>query len=170
MSMKLYELAHDYENLMAAIENGDVPEEAIFDTLESITTLLDEKADNIACWIKQLTAEAEAIKAEEDKLKARRTAKLNRAERLTNYLAECLTNAGRTKIETARNVISFRKNPPKVVIDNEAGFVEWAQTHADGFLNYGKPTINKTAIKDYIASGGQLDGVRIESSQNLAIK
>lgn len=168
--MKLYELANDYENLMAAVENGDIPEEALADTLESITALLDEKADNIACWIKQLTAEAEAIKAEEDKLKARRTAKLNRAERLTNYLAECLTNAGRNKIETARNVISFRKTPPKVVIDNENGFIEWAQTYADGFLNYGRPTINKTAIKDYITSGGQLDGVRIESSQNLAIK
>jgi hypothetical protein len=168
--MKLYELSKDYENLILAIENGDIPETAIADTLESITSLLDEKADNIACWIKQLTAEAEAIKAEEDKLKARRTAKLNRAERLTEYLAECLTNAGRTKIETARNVISFRKTPEKVVIDNESAFVEWAQSHADGFLNYGKPTINKTAIKDYINGGGQLEGVRMESSQNIAIK
>lgn len=168
--MKLYELSKDYENLILAIENGDIPETAITDTLESITTLLDEKADNIACWIKQLTAEAEAIKAEEDKLKARRTAKLNRAERLTNYLAECLTNAGRNKIETARNVISFRKTPGKVVFDNEKAFVEWAQKHADGLLTYKEPTTNRAAIQDYIKLGGQLDGVRIESSQNLAIK
>lgn len=94
---------------MLAIENGDIPEEALTDTLESITSLLDEKADNIACWIKQLTAEAEAIKAEEDKLAERRKRKLKRAERLTEYLSECLTNAGRTKIETPRNVISFQK-------------------------------------------------------------
>ena len=168
--MKLYELSKDYESLILAIENGDIPEEAIADTLESIELMLDEKADNIACWIKRLTAEAEAIKAEEDKLKARRAAKLNRAERLTNYLAECLTNAGRNKIETARNVISFRKTPAKVVFDNEKAFVDWAQKYADGFLTYKEPTVNKTAIKDYINGGGQLDGVRIESSQNLAIK
>lgn len=168
--MKLYEIAADYENLMLAIENGDIPEEALADTLESITSLLDEKVDNIACWIKQLMAEAEAIKAEEDKLKARRTAKLNRAERLTNYLSETLKQAGCNKIETARNVISFRKTPPAVVFDNEKAFIEWAQMHAYGFLNYAKPTVNKTAIKDYLNDGGQLAGVRVESNLNISIK
>lgn len=168
--MKLYELSKDYENLILAIENGDIPEEAIADTLESIELLLDEKADNIACWIKQLTAEAEAIKAEEDKLKARRTAKLNRAERLTEYLAECLTNAGRTKIETARNVISFRKNPPSVVFDNEAAFIAWANENCQSLLTYGKPTVNKTAIKTAINEGLELAGVRIENKLNIQIK
>ena len=168
--MKLYELSKDYESLMLAIENGDIPEEALADTLESIEVMLDEKADNIACWIKQLTAEAEAIKAEEDKLKARRTAKLNRAERLTAYLADCLTNAGRTNIETARNVISFRKTPPKVVFDNESAFIECARVNADNFLNNGKPTVNKTAIKAAIDSGTKIEGVRVESSQNISIK
>lgn len=168
--MKLYELSNDYESLILAIENGDVPEEAIEDTLESIASLLDDKADNIACWIKQLTAEAEAIKAEEDKLKARRTAKLNRAERLTEYLAECLTNAGRTKIETARNVISFRKTPEKVVFDDEKKFIEWAQVHADSLLNYGKPRVDRTAVKVALENGAEIEGCRIESSQNLQIK
>lgn len=168
--MKLYELAQDYENLLMAIANGDIPEEAIADTLESVELMLDEKADNIACLIKQLTAEAEAIKAEEDKLKARRTAKLNRAERLTNYLAECLTNGGRTKIETARNVISFRKTPPKVVFDNEKGFIEWAKIHAESLLSYKEPTVDRVAIKVALDNGAEIAGVRIESSLNIAIK
>lgn len=168
--MKLYELAQDYENLMAAIENGDIPEEALADTLESIELLLDEKADNIACWIKQLIAEAEAIKAEEDKLKARRTAKLNRAERLTNYLAECLTNAGRNKIETARNVISFRRNPPTVVFNDEKKFIEWAQENADSLLKYEKPKVDRTAVKVALENGAQIAGVRIENKLNLQIK
>lgn len=168
--MKLYELANDYENLMAAIENGDIPEEALADTLESITSLLDEKADNIACWIKQLIAEAEAIKAEEDKLKARRTAKLKRAERLTEYLAECLTNGGISKLETARNVISFRKNPPAVVFDDENKFIEWAQVHADGLLNYGKPKVDRVAVKVALENGAEIEGFRIESKLNLQIK
>ena len=168
--MKLYELSKDYESLILAIENGDVPEEAITDTLESITTLLDEKVDNIACWIKQLTAEAEAIKAEEDKLKARRTAKLNRAERLTAYLFECLLNSGRTKIETARNVISFRNTPEKVVFDDEKKFIEWAMKNADSLLNYGKPTVDRTAVKVALENGAEIEGCRIERSQNIQIK
>lgn len=168
--MKLYEIADDYQRLLDAIENGEIPEEALVDTLESITALLDEKADNIACWIKQLTAEAEAIKAEEDKLKARRKAKLNRAERLTNYLAECLTNGGISKLETARNAISFRKTPPSVVFDDENKFIEWARVHADGLLNYGKPKVDRVAVKVALENGAVIEGVRIESSQNIAIK
>ena len=168
--MKLYEIAADYENLMLAIENGDIPEEALADTLESIVSLLEDKADNIACIIKNLMAEAEAIKAEEDKLKARRTAKLKRAEVLTEYLSECLTNSGYTKIETARNVISFRKNPPAVVFDNEAAFIEWARVHADNLLNYAKPTVNKTAIKAAINSGEKIEGAYLESKLNISIK
>ena len=168
--MKLYEIATDYENLMLAIENGDIPEEALADTLESIVSLLEDKADNIACLIKNLTAEAEAIKAEEDKLKARRTAKLKRAERLTEYLSYTLQKSGHTKIETARNVIAFRKNPPSVVFDNEAAFIEWAMEHCDSLLNYGKPTVNKTAIKTAINEGLELEGVRIESKLGLQIR
>jgi hypothetical protein len=168
--MKLYELAADYQNLLDAIENGEIPEEALIDTLESVTVLLEDKADNIACMVKELTAEAEAIKAEEDKLKARRAAKLKRAERLTVYLQECLTNAGRTKIETARNVITFRKTPGKVVLDDEPGFIEWAQENAGVFLKHAAPTVDRTAIAAYIRDGGRLPGVSIESSQNISIK
>ena len=168
--MKLYELANALDELNAAIENGDIPDEAIADTLESIELPFEEKADNIACLIKQFTANAEAIKAEEDRLKARRLAYLKRAERLTEYLEMCLTNAKRAKIETARNVISFRKTPPKVVIDNEATFIEWAMKNADGLLNYGKPTVDRTAVKVALECGMEIEGVRIESSQKIAIK
>ena len=168
--MKLYEIATDYQRLLDAIENGEIPEEALVDTLESITTLLEDKVDNIACIIKGLTAEAEAIKAEEDRLKARRTAKLKRAERLTQYLSDTLLQNGVDRIETARNNITFRKTPGKVVFDNEKAFIAWAHENAGVFLKYTAPTADRTAIAQYIKGGGELDGVRIESSQNISIK
>jgi hypothetical protein len=55
--MKLYELANDYLALMQAIDNGEIPEEAIADTLESITAGIEEKADNIACLLKNIEAD-----------------------------------------------------------------------------------------------------------------
>lgn len=167
---RLYELTADYRNLLVAIESGDIPDEAIADTLESIEAAVEEKADNIACLIKNLTADAEAIKAEEDRLKERRTRKLKRAERLTNYLSDQLQQAGCDEIETPRNRIFFRKNPPKVVIDNEAAFIEWASKHADDLLNYGKPTVNRTAVKEAIDGGADVVGARMESSVNIQIK
>ena len=168
--MKLYEIAADYQNLLDAIENGDIPEEALVDTLESITTLLEDKADNIACIIKELTAEAEAIKAEEDRLAERRKRKLKRAERLTQYLSDTLLQNGIPGLETARNSITFRKTPGKVVFDDEKAFIEWANEHATDFLIYAKPTVNKNQIKAAINSGEKIEGVYLESKLNISIK
>ena len=131
--MKLYELAAEYENLLNAIDAGEIPEEAITDTLESITSLLEEKADNIGCIIKNLTAEAEAIKTEEVRLAERRRAKENQIERLKAYLAEVLTRGGYTKLETARNKMTFRKSE-STVIDNETEFIAWAMENNDALL------------------------------------
>lgn len=167
--MKLYEIAAEYENLLNAIENGEIPEEAIADTLESITSLLEEKADNIGCMIKNMTAEAEAIKAEEVKLAERRKQKENQVDRLKTYLAEVLTRSGYTKLETARNKMTFRKSE-STVIENEAEFIAWAMEHNDSFLTYKDPTINKTAIKKAIASGENIVGAHIESKMNLQLK
>lgn len=167
--MKLYEIAADYENLLAAVEAGEIPEEAISDTLESMTALLEDKADNIACLIKNLTAEAEAIRAEEINLAERRKAKERRIDGLKTYLGETLLRAGYDKLETARNRISFRKSESVTVAD-EAKFVEWAAKHHDDLLTYKDPTINKTAIKKALASGEEIAGAVIESKNNIQIK
>ena len=63
--MKLYELTNDYLALLDAIDNDEIPEEAIADTLESITACIEDKADSIACLLKNLDADIVAIKAEE---------------------------------------------------------------------------------------------------------
>lgn len=168
--MTLYELMTNYKDFLTAVENGDIPEDAIADTLEGIESTIDEKIDNIACMLKSLAAEEAAIKAEEERLAQRRKVKANVQDRLKNYLSDMLLAMGKTEFESPRNKISFRKTPGKVVIDDEKKFIEWAQVHADGLLNYGKPTVDKTAIKVALDDGAELDGVRIEVSQSMTIK
>lgn len=167
--MKLYEIATEYQNFLEAIENGEIPEEAIADTLESIISIFEDKADNIACLIKNMSAEAEAIKAEESKLAERRKAKEKQVDRLKEYLSDTLLASGYTKLETARNKITFRKSE-SVAVDDEAEFIKWAMGNEDTYLTYKDPTINKTAVKDALKNGIELNGVRIESKQNLQIK
>lgn len=167
--MKLYEIAQDYKSFIEAVENGDIPEEAIADTLESITAILEEKADNIACMIKNMTAEAEAIKAEEQALAERRKAKEKQIDRIKSYLSDTLIASGYTKLETARNKISFRKSESVAIADEEA-FIAWASEANDEFLTYKEPTINKTAIKKALAGGAEIDGVSLETKQNIQIK
>jgi phage host-nuclease inhibitor protein Gam len=169
--MHLYEIAKVLEDLKEEIENGNIPEEAIADTLECVEMAFEEKADNIACIIKNWKAEVAAIKAEEDALAQRRKVKEREMERLTNYLADILHSSGFEKVETARNKISFRKNPPKVVVADEAAFIEWAmKNEKDYFLSYGKPTLNKTNIKDAIVCGEVVPGAQILNSWNIQIR
>jgi hypothetical protein len=67
-------------------EDAEDIEQAWFDTLEGIEGEFECKAESVAQYIKELNAEAEAIKAEEKKLSARRKAKENAAIRMKDYL------------------------------------------------------------------------------------
>ena len=169
--MTLYEIAQDFLALMQDIENGNIPEEAIKDTLECVELAFEEKADNIACYIKNLNAEAAAIKVEEERLAERRKAKEKEAERLQSYLADMLQQTGIEKVETARNKMTFRKNPPKVVFNDEKAFIEWAVSNEKSYyLNYGKPTINKTNVKEAINGGEAIPGAQIITEKRLQIQ
>jgi hypothetical protein len=166
--MKLYELANDYLALLNAIDNDELPEEAIADTLEAITASIEDKADSIACMLKSIDAEVAAIKAEEARLAERRNAKEKSHERIKQYLSETLQSAGIDKIETARNRITFRKS--EVVEVAEDVFIEWAQKNRDDLLTYSAPKVNKTEIKKALKGGAEIVGAELRVNQNIQIK
>ncbi len=165
--MSLYSLANDYEMFIAAVENGEIPEEAIADSLEAIEGEIDIKIDNIASAIKNMLAEAAAIKEEEKRLAERRKAKERHAERITDYLSNMMQLLGKKKYESARNKISFRISKP-VKITDEAAFIEWAMNNAPEAVNVTyKPSLS--AIKEMIATADVPYAV-IEENANIQIK
>lgn len=166
--MKLYELANDYLALLDAIDNDEIPEEALADTLESITACIDDKADSIACLLKNLDADIVAIKAEEARLAERRKAKEKAHERIKQYLSDTLQRAGIAKIETARNRITFRKSESVEVVDEV--FIAWAQKNRDDLLTYSAPKVNKTEIKKALKSGAEIVGAELRINNNIQIK
>ena len=166
--MKLYELTNDYLALMQAIDNDELPEEAIADTLEAITAGIEEKADSIACLLKNLDAECKAIKAEEERLAERRKAKEKSHERIKQYLSETLQRAGLDEIETARNRITFRKS--ETVEIAEEVFISWARLNRDDLLTYAEPKANKTEIKKALKDGIEIVGAELRINQNIQIK
>lgn len=105
--MTLYEISREYSDFVIAVENGEIPEEAINDTFEMLTGELDEKIDNTACVIKNLNAEAAAIKGEIDALAARKKSKENLVAYLKNKIAQAMQSSGKIKLETRR-----RKDKP----------------------------------------------------------
>ncbi|MDR2074542.1 MAG: siphovirus Gp157 family protein [Oscillospiraceae bacterium] len=166
--MPLYEISEKYFEFLKACENGEIMKEAIPDTLEALDGEFDEKVDSIGCFIKNLNAEAEAIKKEITSLNERRTSKLKCSERLTEYLKSQMEFIGKTKIETARNKITIRKNPESVLLRRD--FLNWARENADEFLKWKEPEPDKLKIREHLKNGGKLEHAELIQTKRLEIK
>lgn len=164
--MTIYELAGQYEDFARLVEDGDIPDEAIADTFALLDAEFDDKADALACIIKELGAEAEAIKAQEAALKERRQRKESRAEYLRGLLSESMKRLDKAKIETSRNVISFRKSTALVIADEE----DFKQRHRDLCQVEEVVKIPKKDITDRLKAGEEISGAALETRQNLQIR
>lgn len=172
----LYELTGAYKDFqdkfdlyVEAVEAGELPEDAIWDSLDAIDGEFEEKADNIACLYKVTMYSIAAKDAEIKRMKERMTVEKSAAERLLKYLSTSMQTIGKEKIETTRNRLSFRRSE-KVLIDDEDNFVQWAQEYNPDLLTYKMPEPNKTVIKKILKSGQAIEGCRVEQCNNLQIK
>lgn len=163
--MTLYEIDKNIEALVNTVDpdTGEI----IVDN-EALDALLMERAakiENIACYIKNLAAEAKAIKEEEMALSARRKTTEKKAERLKDYLTYALQGE---KFQTAKCAVSFRKSSAVEVDDC---FVEWAQTSGnEELLRYKEPEVNKTAVKERLTGGEAFDFARLVQNTSITIK
>lgn len=147
-------------------ETGEIIDVAKLDALQLAR---DEKISNIAAYIKNLSAESKAIKAEEDALAVRRKAADRKVKDLKDFLATALNGQ---KFKDSRCSIYFSKTAPAVHFENddEHGFIEWAKQNAPEYLTYAEPTVNKTKLKEDINSGLEFSKATLESSTYIVIK
>lgn len=150
----------------SVIENGfSLDEETgeVFDSqdLETLGLDFETKAENVACYIKNLQSDAAAIREEEKNLAARRQSKERKAQRLKEYLEECLLLAGTERIETPRCKISFRSST-KIEIVEESLI-------PDDYMRFeAKP--NKAALKEAIKNGEKFNGVELVTTKSIQLK
>lgn len=176
--MSLYQLSEDFQTLYDQLDEIDLNAEdggelfdAFADTLEGIELEFDEKAEKIAVFVKELTYEAAALKAEKAALDERRQQKERKAEQLKAYLISCMDRVGKVKIDRPMAKISVRNNAEKIKIEDDAEFLRWAQAAGrDDLIRYKEPEINKTALKTAVKEGLTVSGVSLEQSRSLTIK
>lgn len=124
---------------------------------------MQTKLDNIACYIKNLNSDIDALKAEEKALAERRKHKENKVESLKKYLSSSMQFAGMTKFESARCVLSFRKSSELVIDENAKISEEYINVKITE-----EP--DKKALKEAIKNGATFEGVRVVEKQNIQIK
>lgn len=144
--------------------------QAWFDTLEAVEGEFDVKAENLACYIKQLKAEAETLRKEKLAFTKRQAQKEKQAEKLTKYLLSSMQAAGKTKIDMPRAVITVKRNAPSLVISDELGLVDWLMKNNDKLLKYEMPTVKKVEVKKQLKAGEEIPFVQLESKSSVIIK
>ena len=178
--MKLFEISNDFTELFNKLESLEEIEDqeerqlatgAWFDTLDGMESEFEQKAENVAQYIKELRAESDAIREEEKVLSARRRAKEKRTDSLTYYLMNCMKQISRDKIETARCKLSIRRNAESVQCEDEYALAaQLAKQGRDDLLRFKDPELNKTALKAALKAGEQLDGAQLVRTESLIIK
>lgn len=160
--MRLYEIDQAIMDCID-LETGEILDSARLDELQMERAA---KLEGVACWIKNLEAEADAIKAEKQNLDKREKAARNKAESLKQWLAEALQGE---KLNTARAAVSYRKSEAVEFVNQEL-FVVWASEEHNDLLTYKQPEPNRNAIKAILKAGGTLPGAMLVQRQNISIK
>lgn len=161
--MTLYDLTDEYRFLLELAEDPDVDPDTLADTLEALGGEIEDKADGYAKVMKQLEADAAALKAEEKRLARRRSACENSIARMKKALQTTMETTGKTKFKT--NLFSFwiQKNAPRLVVDNEK------KVPAEYFVQP-DPVRNDAAIKKALNEGAKYDWCHMEQTESLRIK
>lgn len=162
--MNLYELTQEFATAMQAItvdpENGEV---SGFEAVDALDTAFEDKAEAYAVTIKNLLAEAAALKNERDNMKAREDAVKRRAEALKKHLADSMTAVGKDKIETAKAALSFRRSMQVSITNDVMVPDDLCVVKIDR-----KP--DKTAIGKLLKSGEAVPGAELVENMNLQVK
>ena len=167
--MSLYEVTLNYARLIEAIEMGEIPEEAIADTLEALNGEWEERADAVLSAIKNYRAECEAIRAEEKALADRRKRKERTIERLEAYLTDSIKQVGRTGYESARHCVRFTTSAAVVVTDM-AALIRYAEEHEVGAVRVKSEVVADKDVIKQLLKAGDVPGAELEIRTNIQIK
>lgn len=139
-------------------ETGEIIDE---EKLTALNMEREKKISNVACWIKDLKAEAEALKVEKQNLAKRQQTCENKVESLKRWLAIALNGA---KYKDSKCSVGYRKS-----------------TSVNFGINFDFNTLpedlkkvtvepKKNEIKQAIKDGLQIDGVTLEETNNIIVQ
>jgi outer membrane murein-binding lipoprotein Lpp len=163
-TLKLYELSDDYLEAMEALaEIDDLPPDAIANTLEGLAGAWEDKALNVARYVRNLEAEAEAIVDARDRMERRAKAASRQAARLKSYLKAELERTGLMP-KAPDLALRLQNNPPSVVIDDPARIPKtYLRTET-------VTSILKAEIGAALKAGKRVRGAHLEQSTRLVIR
>lgn len=165
--MNLYELVGARLDLQHKLQELNLDEQTILDTLEGDSAELEAKIENYGWVIKSMESFVGAMKVEENRMTERRKKQEKKVEYIKEWLLTNMQACGITKIECPAFTLSVKQNPPKVVIDNE-GLIP-NEYYREVTI---EPTwsLEKKVVSDAIKSGIEVPGAHLETGYRIDIK
>ena len=160
----LYDIDQDILDCVDA-ETGEILDTEKLDALQMER---EAKLEGVALWVKDLKAEADAVKAEADKLTARKKALDNKVESIKAWLLEALAGE---KLKTPRCNV-YLTHSQRVSVPDEAGLIGFLQTlnDPDRFLRFKDPELKKDEIKKALKDGVIIPGASLEETESVVIR
>lgn len=168
MSLKLYEIADEYRALLALMdssEEDEIDEDSFLLALAALESDFNAKATNIACLIREITAESQAVTETAKALQTRAQRLDKRAALLRDYLHQQMQIIGLNNAADSRISVALKKNPPSVRVDTPDRIpAEYCRVIPE------RVEPDKTAIKTALKSGITIPGCALIQTTRLDIK
>lgn len=168
----LYELTEEYLILLDMMQDSEMDEQVLKDTMEAISGEIEIKADNYAAVIDNLKVVVAGINGEiteiekiADSKKKKVESIENNIDRMKKNLQSSMNAIGKVKFKTDRHSYYFSHNE-RVELDTKD-----VNKIPEDCLSYKEPTPNKAAIKKAIKDGRDFKGIaHLETSETLVIR
>jgi hypothetical protein len=164
MTLTLYQITDRYREALLLLSDPELPREVVNDTLEAIEGEFESKALAVAAFIGNLELEAAAVREVEERMTKRRKALEGRAESLREYLHFHMKRLKMQEVKSAEITAKIKRNPPRVVIDNEALLPD---EYKEMELTL---TVRKQLVQKALGEGRPVPGAHLEASTRLDIR
>ena len=162
----LYDINQDILSCVD-LETGEIID---VEKLDALQMEREAKLEGVALWVKDLKAEAEAVKAEADKLNARKKALDNKIDGLKNWLLFAL---GGEKLNTPRCKVYQTHSQRVVIVGEEKDLIAWLERNTEDpreFIRYKEPELRKDEIKKAMKDGKEIEYAKLEDTESVVIK
>ena len=160
----LYEIDQDILNCVD-METGEIID---VDALTALQMEREAKLEGVSLWVKDMAAEATAVKEEADKLLARKRALDNKIAALKSWLLIALDGQ---KLKTPRCNV-YQTHNPRLAVADEAKLIDFLKTleEPERFLRFPDPELRKDEIKKALKEDFHIPGACLEQTESVVIK
>ena len=160
--MRLYEISDTYQQAIGRALETEEDASALTRELSTIMDSFAVKAEAVLGYVRNVEADANAYKAEADRMATHFKALQSKIDRLKEYLAHEMRRCNLTELPAGPNELNFVKNPWSVELDLPADELPEKYRRV-------KVEADKAALATDLKTGIEVCGARLVQTERLRI-